>query len=148
MILQLAIGSCLIVASFVLAALCWLALEVMLTRLHGWAARPPWGPKLILVLCLALGIALVLMTATVWMWALTFRAIGTFVMLEPSVYFSLVAFTTLGFGDILLPGEWRLLGGMTAANGMLMFGMMTAMLVETLRATRLHQRGMRGPVAG
>jgi hypothetical protein len=38
--------------------------------------------------------------------------------LEGAVYFSIVAYTTLGFGDILLPLDWRLLGGMASANGL------------------------------
>ena len=62
-----------------------------------------------------------------------------FATLEASVYFSLVAYTTLGFGDILLPNDWRLLSGMAAANGLLNFGLLTAILVETLRQIRLGQ---------
>ncbi|MFN3144581.1 MAG: ion channel [Paracoccaceae bacterium] len=59
--------------------------------------------------------------------------------MEASVYFSIVAFTTLGFGDILLPQDWRLLAGLTAVNGLLMFGFLTAMLVEVLRRVRNTQ---------
>ena len=54
----------------------------------------------------------------------------------------MVAFTTLGFGDVILPQEWRLLGGLAAANGLMIFGFLTAMLVETLRHTRRRQRGL------
>ena len=36
--------------------------------------------------------------------------------LEPALYFSLVSFSTLGFGDIILDEKWRLLSGLTAAN--------------------------------
>ena len=82
------------------------------------------------------------MTAGVWAWALTMMALGVFDTLELSVYFSLVAFTTLGFGDVLLPVEWRLLGGMAAANGLLNIGLVTALLVEALRQVRLRQLQM------
>jgi hypothetical protein len=81
-----------------------------------------------------------MMTLAVWIWAIAFYALGVFITVEASVYFSLVAFTTLGFGDILLPQEWRLLGGICAANGLLMIGLLTAILVEALRETRLKQR--------
>ena len=81
-----------------------------------------------------------MLTVAVWIWAVAFRLLGIFGTLEASVYFSLVAFTTLGFGDVLLPQEWRLLSGLSAANGLLMFGLMTAVLVETLRETRGMQR--------
>ena len=77
---------------------------------------------------------------SVWIWAIALWVLNIFQTIEASVYFSLVAFTTLGFGDILLPVEWRLLGGLAAANGLLIFGILTAMLVETLRQTRLRQR--------
>jgi hypothetical protein len=85
--------------------------------------------------------ALFLMTVSVWIWAIALWALGVFSDIELSVYFALVAFTTLGFGDVLLPTEWRLLGGLAAANGLLIFGLLTAMLVETLQTTRLRQRG-------
>ena len=51
----------------------------------------------------------------------------------------LVSFTTLGFGDIILPSEWRILSGMTAANGFLVIGMMSAVVLETLRVVRKNQ---------
>ena len=73
-------------------------------------------------------------------WAIALRLLGIFETFESSMYFSLVAFTTLGFGDILLPQEWRLLGGMAAANGLLLFGLLTAILVETLRLARREQQ--------
>jgi hypothetical protein len=75
----------------------------------------------------------------VWIWAIAFRLLDVFVTLEGAVYFSIVAYTTLGFGDILLPHEWRLLGGMASANGLLNFGLLTAMLVEVLRYVRVEQ---------
>ena len=93
-----------------------------------------------LVLCIALGTTLLMMTSAVWIWAVALWVLDIFVTFEASMYFSLVAFTTLGFGDLLLPTEWRLLGGLSAANGLLLFGFMTAMLVETLRELRLRQR--------
>lgn len=47
-------------------------------------------------------------------------------------YFAFVNFTTLGYGDILPDHDWRLLGPMTAANGMLLFGWSTAVLFAVL----------------
>ena len=141
MFTQLALGSVLTLATIVIAALSWWALEAILRRLHGWAIRPPHGPKLMVVLSLSLIWTLGMMTLSVWVWAVALYELQIFVEFEASVYFALVAFTTLGFGDILLPTEWRLLGGMAAANGLLMFGLLTAILVEILRDTRLRQRG-------
>ena len=140
MLTQLAIGSLLTLATIVVAAASWWALERVLARLHNWAIRPPHGPKLMVVVSLALVWTLGMMTIAVWLWAVSLYFLNIFVTFEASVYFSLVAFTTLGFGDILLPQEWRLLGGLAAANGLLMFGLLTAILVETLRNMRQRQQ--------
>jgi hypothetical protein len=69
--------------------------------------------------------------------------LGIFETLEEAVYFALVSYTTLGFGDVLLEKEWRLLSGMAAANGLLNFGLLTALLVEALRHIRLGQMDVR-----
>lgn len=140
MLIQLVLGSAIIIATCVVAALSWWALEVCLMRARHWVARPPHGPKLTLILSVTMIWTLIMMTVSVWIWAVALWCLQIFITLEASVYFSLVAFTTLGFGDILLPVEWRLLGGLAAANGLLVFGLLTAMLVETLRQTRSHQR--------
>lgn len=141
MVYQLFLGSALIGATALVAALSWWGLEIALARTHSWVIRPPHGPKLVVALTLAMLWTVLMLTAAVWIWALAFWVLEIFLTVEASVYFSLVAFTTLGFGDILLPLQWRLLGGMAAANGLLLFGLLTAMLVETLRQIRLRQRG-------
>ncbi|SFR98172.1 Ion channel [Yoonia litorea] len=139
MLVQIAIGSLLLVSSVLIAGMSFWLFELRVTRLRPWLTRAPHRPKLIMVLCLTALWVLVQMTIAVWMWALTFLLLGVFPTLETSVYFSLVSFTTLGFGDILLPIEWRLLGGMAALNGLLNIGLVTAAMVETLRQLRLQQ---------
>jgi hypothetical protein len=51
------------------------------------------------------------------------------------VYFAFVNYTTLGYGDIVPVENWRLLGPMTAMNGVLLFGWSTAVIFEVLRKT-------------
>ena len=83
-----------------------------------------------------------IITFGVWLWAIVFTYLSVFVSLEEAVYYSLVAYTTLGLGDVIVPQDQRLLGGMTGANGFLMFGFMTAMLTDTLRHLRRIQRSL------
>jgi Ion channel len=78
---------------------------------------------------------LLVQTIVVWLWALVFLAVGAFGELEPALYFSVIAYTTVGFGDITLGPDWRLLSGLTAANGFLSFGWSTAYMVELVRKT-------------
>ncbi|MBE0414797.1 ion channel [Yoonia sp.] len=139
MFIQLALGTLLLLLSIIIAGISYWLMEIGLMRLRPWLTRTPHRPKLILVLCVAAVWILGQMTAGVWMWAFALFGLGVFDTMELSVYFSLVSFTTLGFGDVLLPIEWRLLGGLAAANGLLNIGLVTALLVEALRQIRLQQ---------
>lgn len=68
----------------------------------------------------------------VCVWAIALVWLNAFSGFETSLYFSLSAYTTLGFGDVLPAREWRILGALIGANGMLGFGLATAALVEFL----------------
>jgi Ion channel len=45
---------------------------------------------------------------------------------ESSFYFSGVTYATLGYGDLLLPKEWRMFGPIEALTGSLMVGLSIA----------------------
>lgn len=139
MFIQIAIGTGLMLLSVLVSGIAFWALEILLSRSHPWLMKEPHRPKLALVLSVTVIWVLGMVTAGVWIWAFAFRALGIFGTMEASVYFALVAFTTLGYGDVLLPQDWRLLGGMAAANGLLSMGLLTAMLVEVLRHVRIGQ---------
>lgn len=139
MFLQILVGSGLILLSVFVAALGFLMLELVLQRAHTWLIREPHRPKLALVLFGAVLAVLWMITVGVWIWAIAFRSLGLFVHFEEALYFSLESFTTLGFGDLLLPEKWRLLSGFAATNGLLNIGMMTALLMEVLRHVRRTQ---------
>jgi hypothetical protein len=61
---------------------------------------------------------------------------GAFDGVESALYFSLVSFTTLGFGDIILPIEFRLLSGLASTNGLIALGLSIALLAEYLLRLR------------
>ena len=77
------------------------------------------------------------------MWALLFAGLGLLPNLETSFYFSGITFTTVGYGDEILPTCWRLLSVGLAVNGVLMAGWSTALLVYIVQRSmelRLQQR--------
>jgi len=74
-------------------------------------------------------------------WAWVYMYYDMFANWETAVYFSAASYTTLGFGDVLLPDEWRILSGATAANGLLLFGVSAAFLFDA--AGQLHLAGRR-----
>ena len=53
--------------------------------------------------------------------------------LEKAIYFSLVTFTTLGYGDITISSTNRILSGFEAMNGILLLGWTTAMMFSVIQ---------------
>lgn len=143
MFIQIAVGTGLLIVNITLAAIAAMVLEVIFLALHPWLLREPHRPKLVAMI---LGVSiwvLGVVTAGVWIWAVALLELGAFPTLEEAVHFSLVAYTTLGLGDLIPAREWRLLAGMAAANGFLNFGLLTALLIEALRQVRLGQHESR-----
>ena len=143
MIAQLLLGSAITFVSLSCAALVWWVLNEALIWMEPWLRRPPHTSKSLAVIRLVVLSTMTAMTIGVWLWAMVFLQVSVFNTMEEAVYFSLVAYTTLGLGDVVVPQDQRLLGGMTGANGFLMFGLMTAMLTDTLRHVRRVQRNIR-----
>ncbi|HEY6599317.1 MAG TPA: potassium channel family protein [Pseudomonadales bacterium] len=65
-------------------------------------------------------------------WATLYMIIGEFDQFDTALYFSGVTFATLGYGDVVLSEQWRLLSGIEAANGILMFGVSTAVMTAAV----------------
>jgi hypothetical protein len=139
MLIQITVGTALLILNITVAALAAMLLEVAFVRMHGWLLREPHRPKLVLVVAAVSIWVLGVISAAVWIWAFAYLWLGAFATLEESVYFSMVMFTTLGLGDVLLPKDWRILAGMEAANGFLNFGLLSALFIEALRLVRLNQ---------
>jgi hypothetical protein len=132
MILQLAISSAIIMATIVIHIGFTTAAEWGLSREHIWPGRRAGPIRLLFVLVSMSAWLLLSISVCVWLWILCLRWIGVFHDLETAVYFSLVSFTTIGFGDVVLEKEWRILSAMMGANGLLIFGLTTAVMVDFL----------------
>ncbi len=91
-------------------------------RMHGHRSR------IVAMLSVVFGL-IVILTIEIWFWALVYLWVGAFEDFEHALYFSTVAFSTVGFGDIVPEFEWRLLGALEAVNGFLMIGWTTAYLI-------------------
>ena len=67
----------------------------------------------------------------VWLWAVLYLyhpLVSNLQDLDIAFYFSMVTFTTLGYGDVVLTGPWRILASIQAANGVIIFGWTTALI--------------------
>jgi len=139
MFIQLAIGSGIMMLTLLVGGIGIFVMEIGFAGANRWLVRAPHRPKLLLVMLLVSLGMLTIVTISVWIWALAFWGLQLFGTLEEAVYFALVTYTTLGFGDVLLPHDWQLLSGLAATNGLLNFGLLTALLVEALRQIRRGQ---------
>jgi hypothetical protein len=76
----------------------------------------------------------------VTMWGLIFVLLGEFNELYEAIYHSAVNFASLGYGDIVMHKEWKLLGPVEALCGVLMLGMSAAALMAILQQIIRSQR--------
>lgn len=67
------------------------------------------------------------------LWALLFMMCGEFPEFAIAFDHSAVNYTSLGSGNVLMTPPWRLLGPLEAANGLLMFGVSTAMIFAVIQ---------------
>ncbi|MGD9343885.1 MAG: ion channel [Desulfuromonadales bacterium] len=81
-----------------------------------------------IVICMFI-VSLIEVTA----WAAAYLAVDAIEALEKAIYFSMVTYTTLGYGDVLLDENWRVLASYQAANGIIMFGWTTAIVMYAIR---------------
>ena len=73
----------------------------------------------------------------IWLYALLYVHLHAFDQLEPALYFSIVTYSTLGYGDVLMPHAWRILGATEGPVGVIMLGWSTAFLISLLSQTKL-----------
>jgi voltage-gated potassium channel Kch len=80
-------------------------------------------------------VMLLLHVVEVAMWAVAYNVFvpGQLETFEEALYFSFVTFTSLGYGDITLSSDWRLLSGIESLSGLLVAGISTALLFSVLQ---------------
>jgi hypothetical protein len=76
--------------------------------------------------------------AEIAIWGTAYASLGVVPNRIDAYYFAFVNYTTLGYGDILPVDYWRMLGPMTAMNGVLLFGWSTAVIYDVLRTITRH----------
>ena len=77
--------------------------------------------------------ALVAHLVEIAFWAVLFLICSEFSDFDTAYYHSAVNYTSLGYGDIVMSPTWRLLGPLETANGMLLFGVSTAMIFAVIQ---------------
>ena len=133
-----------LIIAWSLTALCVMIHAIGMTALLRWENRVVeriggrfWFSTWILVRTAGWIILLHLVEIAFWAFFYTWR--GGMPDLSSSFYFSAVTYTTTGYGDLVLPTEWRLVGGVEALTGILMCGWSAAVffaVVSRMNETR------------
>ena len=100
------------------------------------------GQALLLVVVFA--VVILLSLAEAGLWAGFYYLRGLFPDYETALYFSLGTYSTIGYGDVVLPQRWRLLGGIEGISGVLLCGLSAAFVFAVLN-TLFQSRVQRSP---
>jgi hypothetical protein len=103
------------------------------------AYRPFWakhGGLIVNTLSLTwvVGTLIVLHILEIAVYALFYYWQGLTPNLETAGYFSITTYTTVGYGDVVLPKEWRVFGASEALVGILMTAWSTGLLIAVVNA--------------
>lgn len=120
-----------------------LAVLMRLLRSHSRMLRRLRFLPISLLLAATLGV-IAIHTVEIWLYAALYLWLGAFAHFEEALYFSTVTYTTIGHGDVLLPADWRILGAIEGAVGIIMLGWSTAFLVSLLTQLRLFSHDWLG----
>lgn len=113
-----------------------LAFLVRILRSHHRLVRPlKCAP--VAVLLTATVTIFVIHAAEIWLYALLYMLLGAIDNFEVALYFSTSTYSTVGYGDVLLGEDWRILGAIEGATGLIMIGWSTAFLVSLLGQLKL-----------
>jgi hypothetical protein len=143
MIPNLLFAFCLVAMTVIIHAA---GIALVLNRIWRSPARPKTGfwPISWLLIRLAWWLILVHMFE-IAVWAFFFWWQKCLPDAESSFYFSGVTYATIGYGDIVLPKEWRLFGPVEGLIGILMCGLSTAFFFAVVIRTILPRTDGKEP---
>src|SRR6201998_2868814 len=119
MLIQLLVGSAVSAINITLHA----TVTMIIIRIARSAVRRSTSRPLLYLAAVMIATSLVLMgahTLEVFVWSLAYAIVNAAPDDANLVYFAFVNYTTLGYGDVTPLAKWRLIGPMTAMNGVLM----------------------------
>ena len=112
-------------------------------------AQPPMGLWSVTRLLIGVTWALcVVQAAEIAFWGFFYFWAGCLPTLESSLYFSGVTYATVGYGDLVLPIEWRMLGPVEGVTGGLMCGLSTALFFAFVSRVYVARHRGDSPLAG
>ncbi|MEA3264231.1 MAG: ion channel [Pseudomonadota bacterium] len=127
--LQFAVSSLMVVFCVVIHGLGLFGLnralrtEASIERLQRIDPLSPRGTAFTLGVVIAM---LALHGIEIWLFALAYIVLGAIPQLEPALYFSTISYSTVGYSDLHITPDWRLLGAFESVLGIFLLGWSTA----------------------
>jgi type IV secretory pathway TrbD component len=135
MLRQIALGISISLVNFAIHSFLVAGVVVAARRAVHATIRLPAPRRLVMVTGAAAAVLLLGHIAEVGVWAAFYAIADVAPPAADAFYFAFVNYTTLGYGDVVPSAEWRLIGPITAMNGVLLFGWSTAVLFDVIRTT-------------
>ncbi len=130
-LIQIALGSAILIACLAIHLLVATKLVVYLKTYKPLTENPTGGTFFKAISAVFL-VFLLSHTIHIYFWAASLWILDAMLGYENALYFSLVTYTTVGYGDVVLGPELRIFGAMASVCGILMFGLTTAFIVGFL----------------
>jgi voltage-gated potassium channel Kch len=118
---------------------------IVLTRLFQWMrdheptwSEAPFAP--VPILLVAFSGVLMAHGLEIWLFAAFYIVVGAIPDLPTSLYFSAVTYASVGYGDIIIGSDWRIVGAIEGVAGVILLGCSTAFLVAVVTELDLFRR--------
>ena len=134
-----------LLVAFAIVAVCVLLHVATIVFLADWMLdhrdqrekqhQQPMGTRgYMFLLIIAFTVIIILHIVEIAIWAGFYFGNSLFQDFETALYFSITSYTTIGFGDVVLPRAWRMLGGIEGVAGVLLCGLSTAFVFAIVNA--------------
>jgi hypothetical protein len=132
MLTQIAVGGVLVFVTAIVQAAFMLSgfRRLHALRTHERSFSRHHATLVIVLFVLYMFLAMIVEAA---IWAATYRWLGAVTDTEAAIYVSLGSFTTIGFTDVQVTQQWRLLVAIEGVNGMIIFGWATALIIAAIQ---------------
>ena len=140
LILQLLVATGMVTLTIVIHLVgLWALLWTMRAHRRAPASRREFVRQAGSILIAAFGL-FALHSVEIWTYAGIYDLVRALPDFESALYFSTATYTTIGYGDLTLPEDWRILGAIEGANGIILLGWSTAFFVSIVTRLRLLER--------
>jgi voltage-gated potassium channel len=84
----------------------------------------------------------------IWVYAALYYTAGAIHSFEDALYFSTATYATIGYGELRLSSNWRILGAIEGANGIILLGWSTAFFISIVGRIRALEHDWSGTFGG